>query len=95
MLVVPRQDELAGRRQMEFAEAVSRDFVGLITSSALHAHVTGHAAKARRAAALPGAAEQFRRHRPDVAVVSGCRDAGSRSAPLRGAAMKIGVVRIR
>ena len=39
------QDELAGRRQIDFAEVVSRDFVGLITSSALHAHVTGHAAK--------------------------------------------------
>ena len=45
VLVVPRQDELAGRRQIDFAEVVSRDFVGLITSSALHAHVTGHAAK--------------------------------------------------
>ena len=45
VLVVPRQDELASRRQVDFREVVSRDFVGLITSSALHAHVTGHAAK--------------------------------------------------
>ena len=45
VLVVPRQDELASRRQIDFAEVVSRDFVGLITSSALHAHVSGHAAK--------------------------------------------------
>ena len=45
VLVVPRQDELASRRQVDFGEVVNRDFVGLITSSALHAHVSGHAAK--------------------------------------------------
>src|SRR5215813_9933508 len=45
VLVVPRGDELAGRRQVDFRDVVSRDFVGLITSSALHAHVSGHAAK--------------------------------------------------
>ena len=55
VLVVPRQDELAGRRQIDFAEVVSRDFVGLITSSALHAHVTGHAASsARGCVSAPG-----------------------------------------
>lgn len=45
VLVVPRQDELANRRHVDFGEAVSRDFIGLITSSALHTHVAGHAAK--------------------------------------------------
>ena len=45
VLVVPRHDALAGRRQVDFREVVSRDFVGLVTSSALHAHVSGHAAK--------------------------------------------------
>lgn len=45
VLVVPRDDELAGRRQVDFAEVVEREFVGLIASSALHAHVTGHAAR--------------------------------------------------
>ena len=45
VLVVPRGDELAGRRHVDFRDVVSRDFVGLITSSALHAHVSGHAAK--------------------------------------------------
>jgi DNA-binding transcriptional LysR family regulator len=45
VLVVPLKDELAGRRQVDFREVVSRDFVGLISSSALHAHVAGHAAK--------------------------------------------------
>jgi DNA-binding transcriptional LysR family regulator len=45
VLVTARQDELANRRQVDFREVVERDFVGLITSSALHAHVTGHAAR--------------------------------------------------
>ena len=45
VLVAPREGELAGRRQVDFREVVERDFVGLITSSALHAHVAGHAAR--------------------------------------------------
>lgn len=45
VLVAMRQDELANRRQVEFREVVERDFVGLITSSALHAHIAGHAAR--------------------------------------------------
>ena len=44
VLVTARHDELANRRQVDFREVVERDFVGLIASSALHAHVTGHAA---------------------------------------------------
>jgi DNA-binding transcriptional LysR family regulator len=45
VLVTARHDELASRRQVDFREAVERDFVGLITSSALHTHVSGHAAR--------------------------------------------------
>jgi DNA-binding transcriptional LysR family regulator len=45
VLVTARGDELAGRRQVDFREVVERDFVGLITSSALHAHIAGHAAR--------------------------------------------------
>ena len=45
VLVAPREGELANRRQVDFREVVERDFIGLITSSALHAHVTGHAAR--------------------------------------------------
>ena len=45
VLAVPRQNELAGRRQVDFREVVACDFVGLISSSALHAHVAGHAAR--------------------------------------------------
>jgi DNA-binding transcriptional LysR family regulator len=45
VLVAPREGELEGRRQVDFREVIACDFVGLITSSALHAHVTGHAAR--------------------------------------------------
>ena len=45
VLVAPREGELKGRRQVDFREVIACDFVGLITSSALHAHVTGHAAR--------------------------------------------------
>ena len=45
VLVAARHDELANRRQVDFREVVERDFVGLIASSAFHAHVTGHAAR--------------------------------------------------
>ena len=45
VLVAARQDALANRRQVDFREVVARDFVGLITSSALHAHIAGHAAR--------------------------------------------------
>lgn len=45
VLVVARKDELAQRRIADFREVVERDFVGLITSSALHAHIAGHAAR--------------------------------------------------
>ncbi|MEH2529641.1 DNA-binding transcriptional LysR family regulator [Bradyrhizobium sp. AZCC 1588] len=45
VLVAARNDELANRRQVDFAEVVERDFVGLISSIALHAHVSGHAAR--------------------------------------------------
>lgn len=45
VLVVPRHDELAPRRQIQFSEATTRDFVGLISSSALQLHLAGHAAR--------------------------------------------------
>jgi DNA-binding transcriptional LysR family regulator len=45
VLVAARGDELANRRQVAFGEVVGRDFVGLISSIALHTHVSGHAAR--------------------------------------------------
>jgi DNA-binding transcriptional LysR family regulator len=43
VLIVRRGDPLARHRRIAFADAVSRDFVGLSGASALHDHVTKHA----------------------------------------------------
>src|SRR5213075_2040242 len=45
VLVTARDDELANRRQVDFSEVVARDFVGLISSIALHTHISGHGAR--------------------------------------------------
>jgi DNA-binding transcriptional LysR family regulator len=45
VVVAARQDELAKRRQVDFREVIGRDFIGLTASSALHAHIAGHAAR--------------------------------------------------
>jgi DNA-binding transcriptional LysR family regulator len=45
VIVAARHDQLANRRQVDFRDVVTRDFIGLTASSALHAHVTGHAAR--------------------------------------------------
>jgi DNA-binding transcriptional LysR family regulator len=45
VLVAGRGDELAKRRVVDFRDVVGRDFVGLTTGSALHAHIAGHAAR--------------------------------------------------
>lgn len=95
VLVVPRQDQLASRRQVDFREVVSRDFVGLITSSALHAHVSGHAAKL-------GARLRFRARMNNFDAIGQMVAAGIGVAVMPEVAarrcarsMKITVVRIR
>jgi DNA-binding transcriptional LysR family regulator len=95
VLVVPRQDELAGRRQIDFAEVVSRDFVGLITSSALHAHVTGHAAKLGARLRFRARLNNFDAIGEMVAAGIGIAVMPEVAARRCGRAMKIGVVRIR
>jgi DNA-binding transcriptional LysR family regulator len=45
VLIAARHDELAKRRQVDFRDVIGRDFVGLTTASALHAHIAGHAAR--------------------------------------------------
>jgi DNA-binding transcriptional LysR family regulator len=45
VVVVARQDELGRRRQVDFREVTGRDFIGLTASSALQAHIAGHAAR--------------------------------------------------
>jgi len=95
VLVAARQDELAGRRQVDFREVVERDFVGLITSSALHAHVSGHAAKL-------GARLRFRARLNNFDAIGQMVAAGIGVAVMPEVAarrcarsMKINVVRIR
>lgn len=95
VLVVPRQDALAGRRQVDFREVVSRDFVGLVTSSALHAHVSGHAAKL-------GARLRFRARLNNFDAIGEMVAAGIGAAVMPEVAarrcarsMKIAVVRIK
>ena len=95
MLVAAREGELAGRRQIDFREVVGRDFVGLITSSALHAHVTGHAARL-------GARLRFRARLNNFDAIGQMVAAGIGVAVMPEVAarrcarsMKIDVVRIR
>jgi DNA-binding transcriptional LysR family regulator len=95
VLVVPRADELASRRQVDFRDVVSRDFVGLITSSALHAHVSGHAARL-------GARLRFRARMNNFDAIGQMVAAGIGVAVMPEIAarrcarsMKIAVVRIR
>jgi DNA-binding transcriptional LysR family regulator len=95
VLVAARQDELASRRQVDFREVVERDFVGLITSSALHAHVSGQAAKL-------GARLRFRARLNNFDAIGQMVAAGIGVAVMPEVAarrcarsMKINVVRIR
>jgi DNA-binding transcriptional LysR family regulator len=95
VLIAARGDELAGRRQVDFSEVVERDFVGLITSSALHAHVTGHAARL-------GARLRFRARMNNFDAIGEMVAAGIGVAVMPEVAakrcartMKINVIRIR
>jgi len=45
MLVAARHGEFAGRRQIDFQEVSSCDFVGLTNSTALQVHIAKHAAR--------------------------------------------------
>jgi DNA-binding transcriptional LysR family regulator len=45
VVVTSRRDGMANRRQIEFGEVLSRDFVGLASNSALQKHIAGHAAR--------------------------------------------------
>ena len=45
VLVAARRSDLAGRRQIDFAEVTERDFVGLTNATALQVHIAKHAAQ--------------------------------------------------
>jgi DNA-binding transcriptional LysR family regulator len=95
VLVVPQRDELASRRQVDFREVVSRDFVGLITSSALHAHVAGHAAKLGARLRFRARMNNFDAIGQMVAGGIGVAVMPEIAARRCARAMKIAVVRIR
>jgi DNA-binding transcriptional LysR family regulator len=44
-LVVARRGKLAGRRQIDFLDVAGHDFVGLTNATALHFHISKHAAR--------------------------------------------------
>ena len=95
VLVAARADELAGRRQVDFSEVVERDFVGLITSSALHAHVTGHAARLGARLRFRARLNNFDAIGEMVAAGIGVAVMPEVAAKRCARAMKINVVRIR
>jgi len=95
VLVTAREDELANRRQVDFGDVVKRDFVGLISSIALHTHVSGHAARL-------GARLRFRARLNNFDAIGQLVAAGIGVAVMPEVAakrcarsMKINVVRIR
>jgi len=95
VLIAARADELAGRRQIDFSEAVERDFVGLITTSALHAHVAGHAARLGARLRFRARMNNFDAIGEMVAAGIGIAVMPEVAARRCARAMKIGVVRIR
>ena len=95
VLVTARQDELANRRQVDFREVVARDFVGLITSAALHAHVTGHAARLGARLRFRARLNNFDAIGQMVAAGIGVAVMPEVAAKRCARSMKINVVRIR
>jgi DNA-binding transcriptional LysR family regulator len=95
VLVTARGDELASRRQIDFADVVQRDFVGLITSSALHAHVSGHAARLGARLRFRARLNSFDAIGQMVAAGIGVAVIPEVAARRCARSMKISVVRIR
>ena len=95
VLVTPRGDELAGRRQVDFADVVERDFVGLITSIALHAHVSRQAARLGVRMRFRARFNNFDAIGQMVAAGIGIGVMPEVAAKRCARSVKIGVVRIR
>ena len=90
-----RGDELAGRRQVDFADVVERDFVGLITSIALHAHVSRQAARLGVRMRFRARFNNFDAIGQMVAAGIGIGVMPEVAAKRCARSVKIGVVRIR
>ena len=95
VLVTPRGDELAGRRQVDFRDVVERDFVGLITSIALHAHVSRQAARLGVRMRFRARFNNFDAIGQMVAAGIGIGVMPEVAAKRCARSVKIGVVRIR
>jgi DNA-binding transcriptional LysR family regulator len=95
VLVAARDGELAHRRQLDFSEVVERDFVGLTTSSALHAHVTGHAARLGARLRFRARLNNFDAMGELVAAGIGVAVMPEVAARRCARSMKINVIRIR
>ncbi len=95
VLVAAREDDLAGRRQVDFAEVVQRDFVGLINSIALHSHISGHAARLGARLRFRARLNSFDSIGQMVAAGIGIGVMPEVAARRCARSMKINVVRIR
>ena len=95
VLVAARGDELAKRRQVEFREVVDRDFVGLITSSALHAHIAGHAARLGARLRFRARLNHFNSIGQMAAAGIGIAVMPEVAAKRCARSMRIGIIRIR
>ena len=95
VLVAAREDELASRRQVDFSEVVKRDFVGLISSIALHAHISGHAARLGARLRFRARLNSFDAIGQMVAAGIGIGVMPEVAAKRCARSMKINVIRIR
>ena len=95
VLVAARGDELANRRQVDFSEVVERDFVGLISSIALHAHISGHAARLGARLRFRARLNSFDAIGQMVAAGIGIAVMPEVAAKRCARSMKINVIRIR
>ena len=93
--VAAREDELANRRQVDFSEVVQRDFVGLINSIALHAHISGHAARLGARLRFRARLNSFEAIGQMVAAGIGIGVMPEVAAKRCARTMKLNVVRIR
>lgn len=95
VLVTGRNDELANRRQVDFSEVVERDFVGLISSLALHHHISGHAARLGARLRFRARLNSFDAIGQMVAAGIGIGVMPEVAAKRCARSMKINVIRIR
>jgi DNA-binding transcriptional LysR family regulator len=95
VIVAARQDELAGRRQLDFREVVGRDFIGLTPSSALHAHIAGHAARLGARLRFRARLNNFDAIGQMVAAGIGIAVMPEVAAKRCARSMRIGTIRIR